>query len=154
MPGSNNDNNTKTPARLEEGLHAEPRRQNMHHGASNLIFANAEKLRQSPTHAEVIMWGYLSGNKLGVKFRRQHPLSNYIADFYCHSLKLVIEIDGKIHDNAVSKMNDDLREIEIAKFGISIIRFTNDEVFKTPELVLQKIKERLSTNSVQSGTKK
>ncbi len=66
----------------------------MHYGASKLIFQRAEELRKFPTHEEQIVWGYLADNQLGVKFRRQHPLLLYVADFYCHSLKLVIEIDG------------------------------------------------------------
>ncbi len=69
----------------------------MHYGASHLLFKRADELRENATWEEEIIWGYLSGNKLGVKFRRQHPLLFYIADFYCHQLKLVIEIDGSIH---------------------------------------------------------
>src|SRR5688500_7182407 len=82
---------------------------NMHYGASELIFKRAEELRKFPTHAEVVIWGHLKGNSLNVKFRRQHPLFLYIADFYCHSLKLVIEIDGSIHEENEQKMNDAIR---------------------------------------------
>ena len=70
----------------------------MHYAASKLIFQRAEELRKFPTREEDMMWMYLSGNKLGVKFRRQHPLFLYVADFYCHELKLVVEIDGSIHN--------------------------------------------------------
>jgi len=66
-------------------------------GASNLIFKNAEVLRNNMTAAEMLLWGHLKGNQLGAKFRRQNPLGNYIADFYCHQHKLVIEVDGSIH---------------------------------------------------------
>jgi len=82
----------------------------MHYGASNIIFQRAEELRKNSTKEEEIVWGFLCGNKLGVKFRRQHPLSNYIADFYCHSLKLVIEIDGGIHLRSDIKFNDTIRQ--------------------------------------------
>src|SRR6187549_1359400 len=85
---------------------------NMHFGASKLIFKRAEELRKFPTHEEIIIWGHLSGNKLGVKFRRQHPISNYIADFYCHSLRLVVEIDGGIHNKPDVKKYDAVREKE------------------------------------------
>jgi len=76
----------------------------MHYGASNLIFQRAEELRKYPTHEEAIIWGYLSGSQLGIKFRRQHPIFLYVADFYCHSLKLVIEIDGGIHEKSDVKI--------------------------------------------------
>ena len=100
----------------------------MHYGASKVIFQRAEELRKFPTWEEDMMWMYLSGNKLGVKFRRQHPISFYIADFYCHELKLVIEIDGNIHNKEDVKINDELRQIEIEKLGIAVIRFKNIEV--------------------------
>lgn len=102
----------------------------MHYGASTVIFRRAEELRKFPTHAELIIWGYLAGNRLGVKFRRQHPLANYIADFYCHSLRLVIEIDGSIHNKQEVKINDNERQAHIESLGLTVIRFTNDEVKK------------------------
>ena len=70
----------------------------MHFGASHLLFERAAELRKFSTHTEDIIWGYLKGNQLGVKFRRQHPLLFYVVDFYCHKLKLIVEIDGSIHD--------------------------------------------------------
>ena len=124
----------------------------MHYGASKLIFQRAQELRKFPTHEEEIMWGYLSGNKLGIKFRRQHPLSNYIADFYCHSLKLVVEIDGGIHNKADVKINDELRQKEIESLGIKVIRFTNYQVLNKPENILEminkKIKELQKVNTI------
>jgi cyclase len=60
-------------------------------GADSLIFKNAEALRYRMTAAEELLWQNLKGKQLGVKFRRQHPLGIYIADFYCHRHKLVIE---------------------------------------------------------------
>jgi len=69
----------------------------MFYGASPLIFERAKQLRNQVTHAEMIIWNYLRGNQCGYKFRRQHPVGNFILDFYCHQLKLAIEIDGSIH---------------------------------------------------------
>jgi very-short-patch-repair endonuclease/dTDP-glucose pyrophosphorylase len=115
----------------------------MHYGASKLIFQRAEELRKFPTYEEEIVWGYLSGNKLGVKFRRQHPVFLYVADFYCHSLKLVIEIDGGIHNKTDVKINDAIRQTEIESFGIKVIRFTNEQVIKTPEIILQSISDTI-----------
>jgi imidazole glycerol-phosphate synthase subunit HisF len=97
----------------------------MHFGASYLLFKRADELRKFATHEEEIVWGYLSGNKLGVKFRRQHPLLFYVADFYCHQLKLVIEIDGLVHNKKDVKINDAIRQKEIEALGIKVIRYTN-----------------------------
>lgn len=66
----------------------------MHSGAAKPLYQMARELRNNATHAETILWGYLKTKPLGFKFRRQHPYSIYILDFYCHSLKLVIEVDG------------------------------------------------------------
>jgi cyclase len=85
----------------------------MHFGASYLLFKRAEELRKFCTWEEEVVWTFLSGNKLGVKFRRLHPILFYIADFYCHQLKLVIEIDGSVHNKEDVKINDALRQNEI-----------------------------------------
>jgi len=70
----------------------------MFYGASPLIFERAKELRKRMTETENILWNALRRkNRKGYKFRRQHPMSTYIADFYCHQLKLVIEIDGGYH---------------------------------------------------------
>lgn len=85
------------------------------------------------------------GNQLGVKFRRQHPLFLYIADFYCHSLKLVIKIDGGIHNKGEVKISDTTRQAEIESLGIKVIRFTNQQVIQTPEIILQSISNMIKT---------
>lgn len=64
-------------------------KQKMFYGANNIIFKNANELRAKMTEAEMLLWGKLKGNSLGVRFRRQHPLDNYIANFYCHKHKLI-----------------------------------------------------------------
>src|SRR6185503_983069 len=91
----------------------------MHHGASKKIFQHAEELRSKLRPAEEKLWTELSNKKLdGYKFRRQHPLNMFIADFYCHQKKLVIEIDGGIHDVADQKEYDIGRTEELTQFGI------------------------------------
>ncbi len=78
----------------------------MHSGASKPLYQMARELRNNATHAETILWGYLKTKPLNHKFRRQHPYSIYILDFYCHSLQLVIEVDGSIHELKEVKEND------------------------------------------------
>jgi very-short-patch-repair endonuclease len=93
-----------------------------------LIFQRAEELRKNMTPAEEIMWGMLKGNQLEVKFRRQHPVSCYIADFYCHELKLIIEIDGSVPNLEKIKLDDAVRELDLKQLGLKVFRFTNDDV--------------------------
>ncbi len=99
-------------------------------GASSLIFKNAETLRNNMTPAEMLLWGYLKGSQLGAKFRRQHPIGIYIADFYCHQHKIVIEVDGSIHHLPDIIKNDIERQNNLELDGLKLLRFTNDQVFK------------------------
>jgi cyclase len=101
---------------------------NMFYGAGEIIFKRAEELRKNQTADEKLLWLHLKRNKLGVRFKRQHPIWMYIADFYCHELKLVIEVDGSIHNVKEVMENDMIRQEDIISFGIRIIRFTNKEI--------------------------
>ena len=112
-------------------------------GAGHLIFKHAESLRNNMTPAETLLWEYLKGNQLGVKFRRQHPLGLYIADFYCHQHKIVIEVDGSIHNIPDVAINDLERQNHIESDGIKIIRFKNDEIFNNLDNVLKTIRHAL-----------
>ena len=111
----------------------------MHGGANKLIYQNARELRNNATHAETILWRYLKTKPWGYKFRRQHPYSIYILDFYCHSLKLVIEADGNIHDLQEVKQNDAKREAALKKDGFQILRFRNERILTIPEIVFKEI---------------
>jgi very-short-patch-repair endonuclease len=111
-------------------------------GASPQIFLNAKKLRDNATKAEELVWFVLRNNQLdGYKFRRQHPLHNYIADFYCHQLKLVIEIDGGYHQMPEQIKLDAERTENIEFQGLKVIRFTNEEVLSNLIAVVNRIKE-------------
>lgn len=111
-------------------------------GACPKIFSNAKKLREKPTEAEEVMWLELRNNQLDVyKFRRQHPLLLYVADFYCHQLKLVIEIDGGYHQTPEQQKLDKDRTENIEFQGLHVIRFTNIEVLSDIHSVLCTIKE-------------
>ena len=106
-------------------------RKQMFYGAGPLIFENAKRLRNNQTHAELVLWGYL----------KQHPLGIFIADFYCHSLKLVIELDGSIHNKEDVREYDIYRQKLIEEDGIKVLRFSNDDVEKRIEMVLMQIEQ-------------
>ena len=111
----------------------------MFFGANNIIFENASHLRKNMTDAEKVLWFHLKQSPFGFKFRRQHPLSFFIADFYCHRAKLVIEVDGSIHNLEEVKIKDETRQRVIEELGLKVIRFTNKEVFQNIDSVLNKI---------------
>jgi len=115
----------------------------MFYGASNLIFENAKELRNRVTPSEGLLWEHLKGKQLGVKFRRQHPISFFIADFYCHEAKLIIELDGSIHNQTEVIKNDIKRQRTIESLGIKVIRFKNEELYNNLDSILNKIKEAI-----------
>ena len=111
----------------------------MFNNASHLVFELAKDLRRNMTDAEKLLWNHLKAGVKGLKFRRQHPIGIYIADFYCHKLKLIIEVDGSIHDVQEVRENDGKRESDLKEWGNTIIRFSNDRVFKNLDSVLDEI---------------
>ena len=113
----------------------------MFYGASPEIFKKAKALRNNPTEAEKVLWEKLRLKQIGVKFRRQHPINIYIADFYCHMKKLVVEVDGDYHLMSDQKEYDELRTEDIKEYGIEVIRFKNEEVLNEIDKVVKKIKE-------------
>lgn len=109
-------------------------------------------LRKRQTKAEAIFWAAVRDRKfLQLKFYRQHPLffdylgkeTFFIVDFYCHERKLVVEIDGKIHD--YRKDHDELRTFIINLLGHAVVRFRNEEI----ENNLHEVLERLKTSIIQ-----
>ncbi len=106
----------------------------------NRLLERRRELRKNPTNAENILWECLRNKKLGLKFRRQHSVGGYILDFYCIDKKIVIEIDGEVHNSLAAKEYDGIRDRFFADLGFVVIRFTNYEVENDLESVLQKIK--------------
>jgi very-short-patch-repair endonuclease len=101
----------------------------MFYNAKPIIFERAKAMRENMTQSEKAVWELLkSKNMKGLRFKPQHPIDIFIADFYCHSLKLVIEIDGGIHKSLEQKEYDIGRTAELGHWGIKVIRFTNEEV--------------------------
>jgi imidazole glycerol-phosphate synthase subunit HisF len=123
-------------------------KKSMFYESSPIIFANARKLRDEPTSSEIIFWSLLKQHFSNFRFKRQHPISRYIADFYCHKLNLVIEIDGSIHDTEEVKNNDKLREEFLETLNLIIVGFTSDEVCKNGESVVKKLKELIDSLTI------
>ena len=109
----------------------------------DLLKGFAKENRDNMTTAEKILWEELRNNKIGYKFRRQHPVGDYIADFICIEKNLVIEVDGGYHNTMEQQQDDAVRTIDIEKMGYSVIRFTNEEVKEQLSTVILRIKEKM-----------
>lgn len=108
----------------------------------SILRERRKALRKKPTPQEYKLWFHLKGKGLRVKFRRQHGIGPYIADFYCKEKNLVIEIDGAQHKD--NKEYDKDRSDYFNALGIKVIRFWNDEIDQNLEEVLLKIKSEVS----------
>ena len=113
---------------------------------ANILLDNARSLRQNMTPQEKHLW-YDFLRHYPIKIYKQKIISHYIVDFYCHSAKLVIELDGSQHYNPEAREYDRQRSEELAELGIEVIRFTNFEVDKTFEgvcyVIDKTIRERM-----------
>jgi very-short-patch-repair endonuclease len=108
---------------------------------------NRKKLRQNLTSAEAYLWNQLQHKKFeGRKFRRQHSIDNYIVDFYCASEKLIIELDGEVHNNPVAEENDGQRDAHLQNLGFTVLRFENNRVFEHLSKLLQEIKDNFKSS--------
>jgi very-short-patch-repair endonuclease len=116
----------------------------MYFGATPDIFKKAKELRRYETEAEKMLWAKLCRNQImGLQFRRQHPINRYIVDFYCVKIKLVIEVDGNIHEIPENKVYDIGRSQILNDFGITVIRFSNNQIIDDIENVLKLIHEKV-----------
>ena len=114
----------------------------MFYNAKPHIFEKAKMLRKYMTNSELILWERLKGKQLlGLRFRPQHPIDIFIADFYCHPLKLVIEVDGGIHKTADQREYDIGRTTELNYWEIEVIRFTNEEIENKINEVIKEIEK-------------
>lgn len=118
---------------------------NLHKGAHPWLFAYARQNRKQQTEAEKALWGKLRNGKLqGFKFRRQHPIYDFIADFYCASCNLVVEIDGAYHVVTDQAAYDRERTCLLNDINVKVIRFTNNEVLGNIDFVLTEISKQLT----------
>jgi very-short-patch-repair endonuclease len=116
----------------------------LHFGARKDLYGFGRELRKRSTSAERRLWSYLRNRKLdGFKFRRQHPLGEYIPDFYCHEKNLAVECDGSVHDGKFNENYDQVRSEELFRSGILIIRFRNEIIMTNIDFVLNTIKKKL-----------
>ena len=117
----------------------------LHKGAKPSTHQHARELRQRSTEAEQKLWALLRNKQLnGKKFRRQHAIAGYVADFYCHESKLIIELDGNFHKNIDVKASDRARTALLNEMGITVLRFWNNELINDSQKVLQTISYHLN----------
>ncbi|MBA3875053.1 MAG: endonuclease domain-containing protein [Anaerolineae bacterium] len=101
----------------------------------------ANQMRATPTPAENHLWRFIRKQALNVKFRRQHVFHRFIVDFYCHEARLIIEVDGVIHE--YTQEEDALRQEFLESLGLRVLRFTNGEALQQTPAVLERIGEVL-----------
>lgn len=111
-----------------------------------LLKAFAKRSRTHSTPAEGMLWESLRGNQLGCKFRRQHIIGNYIADFACIRFKLVVEIDGGYHQQGNQPLMDAERTADLKSRGFTVLRFTNEQVLHRLSSVITQILKGGSIN--------
>ena len=104
----------------------------------------AGKMKKNPTEAEALLWRHLQGRVNGCRFRRQYIIGDYIADFVCLPLGLIVEVDGGYHYSDGIIVHDAIRSEEFKIMGFDVIRFTNEEVIQDPSEVVSRIIERMN----------
>ena len=104
----------------------------------------AKENRRHMTDAEKVLWKVLRQSKCSFKFRRQHPIYDYIADFICLEKRLIIEVDGAYHCELQQQEDDQIRTDILSDMGYKVLRFTNDEVLSNPHTVLNMIKDEIN----------
>lgn len=114
----------------------------------NVLADKRRHLKDNPTPAEDFLWQHIRNQKIGAKFRRQHIIGTAIADFVCLSKKLIIEVDGKIHEQQIDE--DATRTKYLNEKGYTVIRFSNEEVLNSVSEVLDKIKASLEKQEALS----
>ena len=113
----------------------------------DLLKEFARHNRREMTQSETVLWQALRSEFRGIKFRRQHPIGDYIADFLCLTEKLVIEVDGAYHSEPQQQQEDQWRTEFLQDKGYKVIRFTNEEVDADVKNVISRIKEELFNNN-------
>ena len=110
----------------------------------DLLKEYAKENRQHMTAAEKTLWSLLRRTFYGFKFRRQHPINDFIADFICLEKRLIIEVDGAYHCEPQQQEDDQIRTDILSDMGYKVLRFTNDKVLSSPHTVLNVIKDEIN----------
>lgn len=120
---------------------------NLHKNSKASTFENARSLRKVQTKAEQVLWEALRNNQVcNLKFRRQHPFYNYILDFYNHKMRLVIEVDGEVHNDPKVAEYDKVRTKNLYDNGLTVLRFSNYEIENNLKEVKKKIEDWFEEN--------
>jgi very-short-patch-repair endonuclease len=110
---------------------------------AKVLFAREQ--RRNPTRAEQMLWEALRKQRLGARFRRQHPIEDFVLDFYCDESRVAIEVDGSGHE--ARRDYDEWRTEFLAKYGITVARVRSEEVERNLEGVLQWVRKLLGKSS-------
>ncbi|HEX5036311.1 MAG TPA: endonuclease domain-containing protein [bacterium] len=110
------------------------------------------RLRANMTPAERALWDKLRAKQfMGLKFRRQHGIGRFVADFFCASQKLVIEVDGEIHEDPRQAFHDAERTKYFMELGLNVIRYSNEAILKDLEATLFQLASHLNPLLVKEG---
>lgn len=123
-------------------------------GATAEVKKFAIQLRANTTESEDKLWEYLKNKPFGFKFRRQHPFSLYVLDFYCHKLRLAIEVDGGYHFTRMQQEKDRDRTLDISNYNVKVIRFTNHQILDECDAVIEKIKTVIENRNLFPSSKR
>jgi len=106
----------------------------------------SRSMRREPTCAERLLWQRVRGNGIaGLKFRRQQVIEGFIVDFFCHRAKLVVELDGEVHDTEERKKEDEARRMVFEARGLTELRFRNEAVIGNIEAVIEEIEKTVQS---------
>ena len=133
--------NAPTPALPQRGREEEGRNYRGGRPVADLVQL-ARELRRKQTEAERMLWALVRSRRfMGLKFRRQHQIGDYIVDLYCHEKRLVVELDGPIHSDPEAQQKDAERDAYLQSLGLTILRIPNEVALGAPAEALAKISE-------------
>ncbi len=139
------------PTSPQGGGASRPKWQTARNSSYGLLKELAKKQKENPTDAEVFLWENLKGKQQGYKFRQQHIIDQFIADFVCLEKRLIIEVDGGYHSLPEVQISDSERTEILNELGYKVIRFTNEEVINDIDRVLSEIQNTLNTLPLGEG---
>jgi very-short-patch-repair endonuclease len=120
-------------------------------GTTRELIAAARQLQKTMTLAEQLLWEQLRAKRLhGLFFRRQHPVGPFILDFCCPAVKLVVEVDGGVHDGEVQAQYDRLRTEQLQTYGYTVLRYRNEEVEADLPVLLRRIAQAASARRAEA----